>query len=96
MAPRSRPRPGSKFPVYRDDVLDRITEAAGGLPHDDREVDILTGIEPTGERRYERAIGREALRPTATAWSSVSTTRPRATLPSSAGTARCTALPTAS
>jgi hypothetical protein len=62
MAARSRPRPGLKFPLYPDEVLDRIIEAAGGLPEDGREVDVLTRIEPTGEKRYERAKGREALR----------------------------------
>jgi hypothetical protein len=62
MAPKSRPRSGLKFPIYSDEVLDRIIEAAGGLPEDDREVDVLTGIKPTGQKSYERAIGREALR----------------------------------
>jgi hypothetical protein len=62
MAPRSRPRSGLKFPIYSDEVLDRIIEARGGLPEDDREVEVLTGIEPTGKALYKRARRREALR----------------------------------
>jgi hypothetical protein len=51
-----------KFPIYSDEVLDRIIEAAGGLPQDDREIEVLTGIEPTGKALYKRARRREALR----------------------------------
>jgi transposase len=51
-----------KFPIYSDEVLDRIIEAGDGLPEDDREVEVLTEIEQTGKALYKRARRREALR----------------------------------
>jgi hypothetical protein len=43
-----------KGPLYPDEALDRIIEIGGGLPEDDREVEVLAEIEPTGEKLYKR------------------------------------------
>ncbi len=63
MSPRSTPRATHrKSSFYPDDVLDRIIKASEGLPDDDREVEVLSDIDVDGQRVYERAPRRDALR----------------------------------
>jgi hypothetical protein len=62
MSPRSTPRATNrKSSFYPDDVLDRVIKAGGGLPDDDREVEVLSDIDVDGHGVYERAKRREAL-----------------------------------
>jgi hypothetical protein len=51
-----------KSSFYPDDLLDRVIEVGGGLPDDDREVEVLADIDVDGQRLYERAPRRDALR----------------------------------
>ena len=63
MSPRSTPRATHrKSSFYPDDVLDRVIETGGGLPDDGREVEVLSDIDVDGQRVYERAPRRDALR----------------------------------
>lgn len=52
---------GCNLSFYPGDVLDGVIAAGGGLPDDDREVEVLTDIDPDGHPVYERAKRREAL-----------------------------------
>jgi hypothetical protein len=63
MAERSTSHPtGCNLSFYPGDVLDGVIAAGRGLPDDDREVEVLTDIDPDGHPVYERAKRREALR----------------------------------